>query len=209
MNRLSWLTCFAVLISFSAVAQSRPGDVPPNAVTKDENLLFKDFSCVVKNANNVELKWQILNNPGEGDYFIVERSRDGDHYETVSALKVTDTASAYALTDNSANNGTDFYRIKYTSKGGKYSYSKTLQVSLSADVDFKFYPNPVDKLLIIRTSHNIDIEVLDAAGALRMGKQLQPGIQVVNIASLERGSYILKVTDKESNRVASEQLVKN
>ncbi|HEX4850578.1 MAG TPA: hypothetical protein VFV08_07225, partial [Puia sp.] len=176
MNRLCWLTFFAVLICSSSFAQSLRSDGTPAAILKDENYLFKDFSCVVKSTNNVELKWQILNNPGEGDYFIVERSRDGNNYETVSALKVTDTTNAYALTDNSADNGTDFYRIKYTSKSGKYSYSKTLQVSLSADVDFKFYPNPVDKLLIIRTSHNIDIEVLDAAGGVRLGKQLQPGM---------------------------------
>jgi hypothetical protein len=94
-------------------------------------------------------------------------------------------------------------------QGGRVLYSKTLQLSLSGDIDFKFYPNPVDKLFIIRTEHIIDIQVVDANGATRLSKRLQPGIQVVNISSLERGVYILRVADKESNRIVSNQLLKN
>jgi len=186
-------------------------DIPGNqdsSIQKDGISFFADFSCAVKKTNNVELLWKI-NNTGEGDYFIVERSMDGLRYETVSALKITDTSSGYGVMDNSPVNGTDFYRIKYISKSGRIIYSRIIQVNLSADVDFKFYPNPVDKLLIIRTSHNIEIQVLDAAGALRLSRQFQPGLQVINIASLEKGSYVLKIADKESNRVISEQLLKN
>ncbi|MBS1597086.1 MAG: T9SS type A sorting domain-containing protein [Bacteroidetes bacterium] len=175
---------------------------------KDRASFFADFSCAIKNANNVELLWKIANSI-DGDYFIVERSVDGSRYETVSALKITDTSTGYGATDNSPMNGTDFYRIKYIGKSGRIIYSKIMQVTLSADVDFKFYPNPVDKLLIIRTSHNIDIQILDPLGTTRLSKQLQPGLQVVNISALEKGSYVLKIADKESNKVVSEQLLKN
>ncbi len=84
-----------------------------------------------------------------------------------------------------------------------------MQLSLSGKVDFKFYPNPVDKLFIVQTEHIIDLLVLDAAGAIRLSKRLQPGIQVVNVSTLEKGVYVLRVTDKESNRAISQQLVKN
>ena len=77
------------------------------------------------------------------------------------------------------------------------------------DVDFKFYPNPTDKLLIIRTGHAIDVQILDASGASRLTRQIQAGIQIINVSSLEKGNYVLKVADRESNRVVSEQLVKN
>jgi hypothetical protein len=33
---------------------------------------------------------------------------------------------------------------------------------------------------------------------------LQPGIQVINVSSLEKGVYVLRVTDKESNRAISQ-----
>jgi hypothetical protein len=55
----------------------------------------------------------------------------------------------------------------------------------------------------------IDLLVLDGAGAIRLSKRLQPGIQVVNVSTLEKGVYVLRVTDKESNRAISQQLVKN
>jgi len=80
---------------------------------------------------------------------------------------------------------------------------------MSGDVDFKFYPNPVDKLFIVRTEHSVDIQILDPSGTVRLSKRLQSGIQVVNAGMLERGVYILRVTDKESNRAISRQLVKN
>jgi hypothetical protein len=84
-----------------------------------------------------------------------------------------------------------------------------MQLSLSGAVDFKFYPNPVDKLFIVRTEHAIDLEIIDAAGVVRLSKRLQAGIQVVNASSLEKGVYVLRVTDKESNRAVSHQMVKN
>ena len=209
MNKC-WLTLITLLWSLVSIAQTA---VETNVDTddstqKEKTSFFADFSCAVKNSSNVELLWRVTNS-NDGDYFIVERSLDGQKFETVSALKITDTSTGYGVTDNSPINGTDFYRIKFIGKTGRIIYSKTMQVTLSADVDFKFYPNPVDKLLIIRTSHNIDIQVLDPLGTLRLAKQLQPGLQVINISALEKGSYILKIADKESNRVVSEQLLKN
>jgi len=209
MNKC-WLTLITLLWSLVSIAQTA---VETNVDTddstqKEKTSFFADFSCALKNSSNVELLWRVTNS-NDGDYFIVERSLDGQKFETVSALKITDTSTGYGVTDNSPINGTDFYRIKFIGKTGRIIYSKTMQVTLSADVDFKFYPNPVDKLLIIRTSHNIDIQVLDPLGTLRLAKQLQPGLQVINISALEKGSYILKIADKESNRVVSEQLLKN
>jgi hypothetical protein len=169
---------------------------------------FVNFTAAVRESNKVWLQWDV-DSAAEGDYFVIERSSDGSHYETIGALRSTGIKERYELTDIAPPNGPNFYRIKYTGQFARNSYSKAMQLSLSSDVDFKFYPNPVDKLFIVRTDHSIDIQVLDAAGTVRLSKRLQPGIQVVNASSLERGVYILRVTDKESNRAISQQLVKN
>jgi len=53
------------------------------------------------------------------------------------------------------------------------------------------------------------VQILDQSGKVMINKQLQPGLQVINVAALERGNYWLKIADKDSNRVSSEPLVKN
>jgi hypothetical protein len=146
---------------------------------------------------------------GASDYFIIERSQDGSQFQTIGVVSAEGSGGHYQLTDGTAPNGSDFYRIKYTARTGAPVYSKIMELSLSGAVDFKFYPNPVDKLFIVRTEHTIDLQVIDAAGAVRLSKRLQSGIQVVNVSSLERGVYILRVTDKESNRAVSHQMLKN
>lgn len=213
MNKFFWLTTVVLLCCFAVKAQqaiesaNATGD-PKQDSAGGSGSVFLNFSAVVRDINKVLLQWNV-DNVSDGDYFIIERGMDGVHYETIGALRRTGKAIHYELVDNAPANGTDFYRIKYTGPAGRIVYSRPIQVSLSGEVDFKFYPNPVDKLFIVRTEHQVDIQVIDAGGTVRVTKQCQPGIQVVNISSLERGVYILRVADKESNRVISNQLLKN
>jgi Secretion system C-terminal sorting domain len=198
--RLLALSFFCFFFSYSQM------DVP-SANTADENF-FSQFTCTLKGSNAVAIEWKTSYFAG-GDYFIVERSADGLLYETLSALKIKDTSCGHELMDNAPLSGSFFYRIKWIGKSGKEVYSKIQLVNVLPDVDFKFYPNPTDKLLIIRTGHAIDVQILDASGASRLTRQIQAGIQIINVSSLEKGNYVLKVADRESNRVVSEQLVKN
>jgi len=205
------LTCFillAVACCLVCQAQQAPDSAPDPHAAEGGQPGFVSFTAVVRELNKVWLQWDV-DSAAEGDYFIVERSSDGSHYETVGALRSKGIKAHYELTDTDPPNGSNFYRIKYTGQSAPPSYSKAMLLSLSSDVDFKFYPNPVDKLFIVRTEHSIDIQVLDAGGAVRLSKRLQPGIQVINASSLERGVYVLRITDKESNRAISQQLLKN
>lgn len=208
------LTCLLLLVVAACrVCLAQRGPVMPDspadpAASKGGGLLFEHMSAAIMAANQVWLKWD-ADSSVTGDYFIVERSQDGQHYETIGALAATGGRDHYELTDQAPPNGLNVYRVRYTSEDGHNLYSKTMQLSLSGVVDFKFYPNPVDRLFIVRNSHLIDLEVLDPSGAIRISKRLQPGIQVINAASLEHGVYVLRVTDKESNRSISSQLVKN
>jgi hypothetical protein len=213
MKKLCLLTSVAFFCCFAGVAQqkSEPTDSAvelQQSPADGEASVFVSFSAVVKDLNKVSLQWDVTS-AVDGDYFIIERSADGSRYETVGALRKEEHSNHYELLDIAPPNGADLYRIRYTSADGRLVYSKTAQVSLSSTVDFKFYPNPVDKLLIIRTAHPVDIQIIDAGGSIRVVRRLTPGIQVINISSLERGTYVLRVADKESNRIISSQLLKN
>jgi hypothetical protein len=208
MMRLICCILLAAACSVICQAQQTPDAVMDSRILTGGQPSFLNFTAVVRESNKVWLQWDV-DSAVEGDYFIIERSPDGSHYETIGALRSTGIKVHYDLTDVAPPNGPNFYRIKYTGQSTGVFYSKAMQLSLSGDVDFKFYPNPVDKLFIVRTEHTIDLQVLDAGGAVRLNKRLQPGIQVINVSSLERGVYVLRVTDKESNRAISQQLLKN
>ena len=195
------------------VRSQQPGEATDSSNVKQTNPQinnkgFTNFTAAVREYNKVWLQWDV-DSVEDGDYFVIQRSTDGVIFETIGALRKTGNNNHYELTDLAPPNGIDLYRIKYTGQNGDPLYSKQVQLSLSGDVDFKFYPNPVDKLLIIRTEHTVEIQIVDALGSIRLNKRLQPGIQVINASSLERGVYILRVADKESNRIVSNQLLKN
>jgi len=211
------LTCLLFLaMALCRVCRAQQGPAMPDspaflvdtAAVRTGGKLFEHLSGAIMEANHVGLQWD-ADSTVTGDYFVVERSQDGQHYETIGVLAATGARDHYQLRDQAPPNGPNVYRVRYTSEDGHNLYSKTMSLSLSGDVDFKFYPNPVDKLFIVRTSHPIDLEILDPSGVVRISKRLQPGIQVINAASLEHGVYVLRVTDKESNRAVSSQLVKN
>ena len=206
----SYLAFFCCLIS---VAQQEMHTTDSVADRQQETVsgdasVFTSFSAEVKDLSKVMLQWNV-DHTSEGDYFILERSADGSSFETIGALRKEGNSDHYELTDLAPPNGTDLYRIRYTARDGHLIYSKTMQVSLSGRIDFSFYPNPVDKLLILRAAHSVDIQVVDAFGVVRLAKRLPSGIQVINISSLEKGVYVLRVADKESNRIVSSQLLKN
>ena len=213
MKKLSWLILWMSAGCFVCQAQQNPAladsvSDPALAPHAGGQPQFVNFSATIKDVNKVWLQWDI-DSAGNGDYFIVERGSDGEHYETIGAVRETGAVGHYELVDVAPPNGSNFYRIKCSPPTGPPTYSKSTQISLSGKVDFKFYPNPVDKLFIVQTEHIIDLLVVDAEGAIRLSKRLQPGIQVVNISTLEKGVYVLRVTDIESNRAISQQLVKN
>jgi hypothetical protein len=144
------------------------------------------------------------------DFFIVEKSADALHFEVLSAMDASvGTDSVYSMVDNSVGAGAVSYRIRITSKDGKEQYSKTVNLNSVTDVDFRFYPNPVDKLLIIRSSHPLSVQVQDSYGVVWFTQDVAAGMQIVNVSALQKGSYTLKATDKSTNAVISEQLVKN
>jgi len=208
MKRLACCFLLAVALACVARAQQAPDSATETRMPTASLPVIANFTAAIREANKVWLQWDV-DSAIEGDYFIVERSPDGLHYETIDALRSLQQQRQYEIIDIAPPNGPNFYRIKYTSQSRGLFYSKPLQLSLSGDVDFKFYPNPVDKLFIVGTEHSIDIQIVDAGGSIRLSKRLQPGIQVINASSLERGMYVLRVTDKESNRAISQQLLKN
>jgi len=198
-----WLV--SVLLCCATMGQS-PGDHSTSAL--DANASFSFFTVTPQDGHAI-LRWAASPVRPE-DYFIVEKSIDAVHFEMLSAMGASvGLDSVYTLTDNSVGIGTVSYRIRITGKDGKEISSKTVNMNSNTVADFRFYPNPVDKLLIVRSSHALIIQITDMYGTVWFGQEVDAGMQIVNVSALQKGNYVLKATDKTTNSVISEQLVKN
>ena len=77
------------------------------------------------------------------------------------------------------------------------------------DISFRFYPNPVDNILIVRSEGALDVQVLDAAGKVRVSQSRLQGIQTINVSTLEKGIYYLRINNRSTGVVTQEKLLKN
>jgi len=207
LMKLFWLTFTMGFICLASNAQQATDSANHQQTDPESFSLFTNFTYSIKDINKVLLQWSIDSSAGN-DYFIVEHGKDTSHFETLGILKKTDAAAQYELVDNNAFNGFNYYRIKCMDSAGLVTYSKILQVS-SGKADFKFYPNPVDKLLIVETERFSDLQIINVMGAVLITKQLQSGVQIINVSSLEKGDYILRAVDKMNNKIVLEHLLKN
>jgi hypothetical protein len=208
MKRLQLLliSAFLCCAAFSQSANDHIGQI--NITSPESNIAFSLFTVNALNGQAV-LRWTAPSVKAE-DFFVIEKSVDAIHFDVISAMEASSgTDSVYSVTDNAVGNGAVSYRIRITGKDGRELCSKTINVNSVSDVDFKFFPNPVDKLLIVRSSHALNIQVMDTYGTIKFTQDVEAGMQIVNVSALQKGNYILKATDKATNTVISEQLVKN
>jgi hypothetical protein len=159
----------------------------------------------VKDNNKVVLKWQANALPGES-FFVVERSINGTDFTAIGVLKDA-LQGAFEFMDDSPIRGKLYYRIKFTS-GQSFTYSSIIAIVLSGDISCRFYPNPVDKALIIRSEWAVDLQIADKFGKPLISSRLPAGLKIVDVSSLEPGVYVITLFQKDSNRLVTEKLVK-
>jgi hypothetical protein len=85
----------------------------------------------------------------------------------------------------------------------------TIPVTIAGYVAFKFYPNPVDHVLIVRTEAPLDLMITDANGRLRLSESHVQGLHTINVSSLEKGVYLIRFINKLTNIMSQEKLIKN
>ncbi len=99
-----------------------------------------------------------------------------------------------------------------------YSLSNSTTVSASnliAENGIQFFPNPFEdafKISIENSNHKgFKVEVLDMGGKLMKQEEIVPniGIKSLNIGGFDSGVYLIRLTDKEGNRVSHRMIKMN
>ncbi|MEP7258221.1 MAG: T9SS type A sorting domain-containing protein [Flavitalea sp.] len=200
------MATWTALIGYSQV---KPADLPDISDTRieDPNSMIFELTHQVKENTKVSISWKLRDSIPE--FFAIERSDNGKSYEVVSVLNNLSAQPFYTWIDDAPKKGKSFYRIRYSLKDGQSNYSKTISCLIEGLITFKFYPNPVDQILIVRSEIPIDVYVLDPTGKIRITQPKVNGLQTINVSSLEKGIYLIRFVDKLSNTISQEKLLKN
>ena len=136
-----------------------------------------------------------------GTNFGLEYSPDGVLYVKVATLPGRSlTGSSYDYSYNQGY-GKGFYRLKITKANGTYTYSRVVTSFVSCNVKKVFiYPNPlqVGQLLNVNVTGyegKIRSEMMTSTGQVLFNREMQNGLNHLDVGKLPEGVYNLRITD--------------
>ncbi|MEO6949846.1 MAG: T9SS type A sorting domain-containing protein [Ginsengibacter sp.] len=150
----------------------------------------------------VQLNWS-TSSEFNNDYFIVQRSKDGLHFNNLGKVKGKGTASAkssYTFTDPSPYQGMmNYYRLSQVDFDGKSTLSAIVSIkSESAPNSIIIYPNPVRDILNVKLDNNsqaITLKIFSANGQLQLSQKYSQSLTLipVSVKRLPAGTYHLVI----------------
>ncbi len=162
------------------------------------NLL--SFEVNQYDENSLRLDWVTASETNNA-YFDLERSADGQTFETVTRIDGQGTTlerTAYTWIDAQPLSGENYYRLKQTDFDGIFSYSNIVYYDFTQAWQVSTYPNPTQSKLYIRSSEQLSEKVT-------LGLFNQQGQQVqtwqlakdsaeyeISLEGLPQGVYFLK-----------------
>mmetsp|Transcript_44591 Transcript_44591/g.59162 ORF Transcript_44591/g.59162 Transcript_44591/m.59162 type:complete len:481 (+) Transcript_44591:557-1999(+) len=148
-------------------------------------------------ANNVTLTWSTLSER-ENDFFIAERSLDGENWTSFAMIDGAGNSSEvinYAITDGNSNEAIAYYRLKQFDFDGSVMTSDVISVNRYGGADVALSPNPAHGEISISASEPINrVDIVSISGALAKSYVLS-NVTKANLAimDLNEGVYLAKI----------------
>lgn len=173
-------------------------------------------------GNTVDLKWTTENEVNTST-FVIERSTDGSNYNEAglkAAAGQTSSVTQYQTTDDIQallSSNVVYYRIKAVDIDGRFTYSNVATVRLSKKAGVQVWPSPFGDDINITYNANantkIEVSIVNSIGKVvrQSNYSVSRGLNQVsvnNLGSLSSGVYFIRITDKNSNEVYMQKLVK-
>ena len=163
-----------------------------------------------RNGNAVTLNWTSETEINAKEFVIERNSGSGFVAIGTVTARNSETGSSYTYTDNNNSSKTvSQYRLKMVDKDATYKLSEIRPVKGTAAVsDFTVFPNPSfgnAKINISDISAATTVEVIDNAGRVIKTVELK-GNNSVNVDNLQKGIYLIRITNKETGDVLTKKL---
>lgn len=173
------------------------------------------FTATV-NRNKVDLNWETLTE-FNNDFFTIERTLDGQHFETVSIVKGggnTSTYCTYSCEDVLPYSGISYYRLTQTDYDGDSKSYNLISVNFNLPMsnEFSIYPNPIsvsEQLTISLQDDKIEehyvITIHDMSGSLYYSDIIYTNNGNSKLAfdlkdKLSSGTYLFTIMDSNSKK---------
>lgn len=159
------------------------------------------------NGNDVQLNWQTsLEQNSAG--FDIERSINGKDFLKVGTVAARGVPSTYRFTDRGVPVGEYFYRLRQTDKDNRFTYSKTVKVTVgSRTTGYRILNNPassyVDLSLPSKRNATI-INLVDVSGRMLMQKTIGAGTTAYRLEGIEQyspGVYFIQIVSESEKTV--------
>ncbi len=159
--------------------------------------------------NAALLKWTAENINNDGRYFIVERLAANNKFDSIGVVIAKTTGNNYIYRDINLLKGKNQYRLKAVNQNGSFAYSNIIlldNANVEEKSDLTIFPNPATSTifytLFVSVQTTVAVNVYNVSGAIIMNKKVQLNAGnnqlSIDVSSLERGSFYLKVTDGEN-----------
>lgn len=160
---------------------------------------FQSFTASLQNKD-ISLQWKTAQEINT-DHFTIQRSLSGHDFQNVASVQAKGNGgSAYNYTDNSFAGSSVppvvYYRIQSTDKDGKVLTSEIVVVRGNNVIAVSVYPNPATAYVRISSKDATVadlVAIYDAKGSLVKQWRNYSISQPINIASLAKGSYTIKI----------------
>ncbi len=183
-------TATATFTTFGPLCVGRIGD----------NLLpvkLLDINAATKN-NSVKISWEVATEINMNKY-VIERSADGKTFVTVGQVFAIN-ATNYSFMNNDLSAGTYYFRVLSVDKTGKTVYSNILKVALQTKLTLNVYPNPAtNEVMVSGLAAGSTIQLVDLTGKVYSQKTTTGQVALLNVQSLAKGMYIIKVINTTEN----------
>lgn len=148
-----------------------------------------------KKQTTAVLTWSTATEQNTQD-FLVQHSISGTTWKTLGTVMASGNSNSvkdYTFTHYTPSPGYNYYRLIQRDLDGRSSYSHISSVVMDkGDVKLKVFPNPVmdGKLNVLLAEASV-VRLFDAAGKQVLTLRFAQGLQVLNLAGLQAGTYHL------------------
>jgi hypothetical protein len=191
-----------------------------NPYVSFQDWAFGDYNTVVKLASNplslYDLHLLGTSLPGKNaltcavdasiaeGILVLERSTNGSDFVSIAntivdaeivANKFAKWSDIAMLAEN------NYYRVKYLDATGQGTYTNIVSLGTLANDKVNLYPNPATDFIYIQSTEQGEISIYNLVGTkVSTASASSIGTNIVSIANLPSGMYVVRLNDKVSQR---------